>query len=281
MPDPDRTTDSLIRSHERARRRGVQPVVYWIARAILQPAIRIIWRPARCGREHIPRSGPLILASNHRSFLDPFLVGICVRRPVYFVAKQELFAKRWQAWLLNALGAFPVRRGESDQEMMRTARQIVERGDPVVMFPEGTRIREGSVGKPRRGVGRLALETGAPVVPIAIAGTEHARRGWRIRPVKVKVRFGPPLTFPRVHEPSPSLATEVTARIWPCVELQWEWLGGLTPLHQAAGVGAGGGGPPLAPAPRRARLGGPPRWRPARPARQRAGSRAAPPRTGP
>src|SRR3989440_6458725 len=239
MPDPDRTTDSLIRSHERARRRGVQPVVYWIARAILQPAIRIIWRPARCGREHIPRSGPLILASNHRSFLDPFLVGICVRRPVYFVAKQELFAKRWQAWLLNALGAFPVRRGESDQEMMRTARQIVERGDPVVMFPEGTRIREGSVGKPRRGVGRLALETGAPVVPIAIAGTEHARRGWRIRPVKVRLRCGRPLTFPRVEQPSPSLASEVTARIWPCVELQWEWLGGLTPLRKAAVVGAG------------------------------------------
>ena len=152
--------------------------MYWIVRAVLQPAIHILWRPSRRGREYIPRSGPVILASNHRSFLDPFIVGICLRRPVYFVAKQELFAKRWQAWLLNSLGAFPVRRGESDQEMMRTAREILERGDPVVMFPEGTRIREGSVGKPRRGVGRLALETGAPVVPIAIAGTEHARRGW-------------------------------------------------------------------------------------------------------
>src|SRR5256714_1131143 len=246
MPDPDRTTDSLIRYHERARRRGVQPVVYWIVRAILQPAIRIIWRPARCGREHIPRSGPLILASNHRSFLDPFLVGICVRRPVYFVAKQELFAKRWQAWLLNALGAFPVRRGESDQEMMRTARQIVERGDPVVIFPEGTRIRQGSLGRPRRGLGRLALETGAPVVPIAIAGSEHARRGWRIRPVKLRMRFGRPLTFPRLDEPSPSLAAEVTERIWPCVELQWEWLGGLTPLQKAAVVGAGEVGTALA-----------------------------------
>lgn len=239
MPDADRTPDRLMRYHGRARRRGVRPIVYWIARAILQPAIQIIWRPARHGREHIPRSGPLILASNHRSFLDPFLVGICVRRPVYFVAKQELFDKRWQGWLLNALGAFPVRRGESDQEMMRTAREIIERGDPVVIFPEGTRIREGSLGRPRRGVGRLALETGAPVVPIAIAGSENARRGWRIRPVKLRMRFGRPLTFPRVDQPSPHLAAEVTERIWPCVELQWEWLGGLTPLQKAAVVGAG------------------------------------------
>ncbi|TML37949.1 MAG: hypothetical protein E6G00_06285 [Actinobacteria bacterium] len=233
------STERLQRYHERARRKGVRPLVYWIVRAVLQPAIHILWRPSRRGREYIPRSGPVILASNHRSFLDPFIVGICLRRPVYFVAKQELFAKRWQAWLLNSLGAFPVRRGESDQEMMRTAREILERGDPVVMFPEGTRIREGSVGKPRRGVGRLALETGAPVVPIAIAGTEHARRGWRIRPVKVRLRCGRPLTFPRVEQPSPSLASEVTARIWPCVELQWEWLGGLTPLRKAAVVGAG------------------------------------------
>jgi len=246
MAGAESSTRALARYHERARRRGVRPVVYWIARAILQLAINILWRPARHGRENIPRSGPLILAANHRSFLDPFIVGICIRRPIYFVAKQELFEKRWQAWILNALGAFPVRRGESDQEMMRTAREIVERGDPVVIFPEGTRIRNGSLGDPKRGVGRLALETGAPVVPIAIAGTEHARRGLRIRPVKVKVRFGPPLTFPRVHEPSPSLATEVTARIWPCVELQWEWLGGLTPLHQAAVVGAGEIGTALA-----------------------------------
>ncbi len=239
MSDADRTPDRLTRYHDRARRRGVTPVVYWIARAILQPAIQILWRPARHGRQNVPRSGPLILASNHRSFLDPFLVGICVRRPVYFVAKRELFEKRWQGWLLNALGAFPVRRGESDQDMMRTAREIIDRGDPVVIFPEGTRIRQGSLARPRRGVGRLALETGAPVVPIAIAGSENARRGWRIRPMRIRMRFGRPLTFPRVDEPSPSLAAEVTERIWPCVELQWEWLGGLTPLQKAAVVGAG------------------------------------------
>ena len=109
----------------------------------------------------------------------------------------------------------------------------------MVIFPEGTRIRAGSLAAPKRGVGRLALQSGAPVVPIAITGSERARNGYRIRPVKVHIRCGAPLTFPRVDDPSPFLAGEVTERIWPCVGLQWEWLGGLPPLRTAAVVGAG------------------------------------------
>src|SRR5438309_124600 len=207
MSSPPLPDEALSIHHQRARERGVIPVVYWIARLFIEPFILIFWRLSRTGREHVPKKGPLILAANHRSFLDPFIVGICVRRPVYFVAKRELFEKRWQGWLLNALGAFPIRRGESDEEMMDTARAILNRGDAVVIFPEGTRIRTGSIGRPKRGVGRLPLETGAPVVPIALAGTERARRGWRIRPVKVRLRCGRPLTFPRVEYASPMLAT--------------------------------------------------------------------------
>jgi glycerol-3-phosphate dehydrogenase (NAD(P)+) len=231
--------------HERTRRRGVHPLVYWPVHAVLKPALHLMFRLRRTGHRHIPK-GPVILAANHRSFLDPFIVACCLRRPIYFMAKQELFRNRLQGWLLNCLGAFPVCRGDSDEESVETARRLLAAGKPVVIFPEGTRQRLGSLGNPRRGVGRLALETGAPVVPVAVKGTERARRGWLIRPVKVSIRCGAPLTFPRAERPSPALASEVTARIWPCVQLQWEWLGGLPPLRTAAVIGAGSMGTAIA-----------------------------------
>jgi 1-acyl-sn-glycerol-3-phosphate acyltransferase len=220
--------DRLSPHHRRVREHGVNRLVYWTVRAFLQPALFVYFRLRRTGHAHIPKGG-VILAANHRSFLDPFVVGACLFRPVYFVAKKELFDRRWQGWLLNRLGAFPVKRGQSDEESMQTALALLARGEAVVIFPEGTRHREGPLHEPRRGVGRLALESGAPVVPIAITGTENARRGWRIRPVKIGIRCGRPLRYPRVADPSAELAGEVTARIWPCVELQWAWLGGPLP----------------------------------------------------
>jgi glycerol-3-phosphate dehydrogenase (NAD(P)+) len=224
--------------------RGVNPLLYWGVRAILQPLFLVYFRMSRIGREQIPRRGPLLLASNHRSFLDPFVIGMLVRRPVYFMAKRELFQRRWQAWVLNALGAFPVDRGTGDSAAIETARAILERGDCVVIFPEGTRVRPGPLGRPRRGVGRLALETGAPVVPVAVIGTEDVRRGWRVRPRKVRLRAGRPLRFPMPERSSPALAAGVTERVWACVSLQWEWLGGA-PAQSRAGERPG--------APRRSR----------------------------
>ena len=231
-------TRPLSLYHERTRRRGVNSLVYWPLRWILKPSILLYFRLRRLGTEHIPEGG-VILASNHRSFLDPFAIGCCLGRPIYFVAKQELFKNPLLGWILNCLGAFPVKRGASDEESVDTSLALLESGQAVVIFPEGTRIRTGSLASPKRGVGRLALQSGKPVVPIAVTNSEHARRGWRIRPVKVHLRFGPALTFPRVDDPSPFLAGEVTERIWPCVGLQWEWLGGLPPLRTAAVVGAG------------------------------------------
>jgi 1-acyl-sn-glycerol-3-phosphate acyltransferase len=216
----------LSRYHERTRSKGVNLAIFWAARIFLGLAIQFYFSLERTGRRNIRKKGPVILAANHRSFLDPFLIGCCIRRPVYFVAKKELFEKRWQGWILNRLGAFPIRRGAADEESMATARGVLERGGALVIFPEGTRHRKGPLAQPKRGVGRLALETGAPVVPIAILGSERARRGWKIRPVWVRVRCGRPLTIPRVEQPSPRLAPEVTARLWPCVDLQWQWLGG-------------------------------------------------------
>jgi glycerol-3-phosphate dehydrogenase (NAD(P)+) len=224
--------------HERTRTRGVNPLVYWPTRWVVKASILFYFRLRRLGREHIPGGG-VILAANHRSFLDPFLIGCCIGRPIYFVAKREMFKNPLLGWLLNCMGAFPVRRGEADEESVKTALALLERGRAVVMFPEGTRIRAGSLAKPKRGVGRLALQSGAAVVPIAITGSERARDGWKIKPVKTHLRCGPPLTFPRVDDPSPFLAGEVTERIWPCVGLQWEWLGGLPPLRTSAVLGAG------------------------------------------
>jgi 1-acyl-sn-glycerol-3-phosphate acyltransferase len=230
----------------RAQGRGVNPIVYWLARAVLQPFFLVYFRMKRIGMEHIPTDGALIIASNHRSFMDPWVIGMMLRRPVYYVAKTELFHRRPIAWLLSSLGAFPVDRGNGDRDAMDAAKRILERGDVVVIFPEGTRTRPGALGTPKRGVGRLALETGAPVVPVALIGTEAIRRGWRIRPHKVRIRAGRPLRFPQVDEPSPTLARAVTGRIWPCIELQWEWLGGTPGLRRAAIVGAGSWGTGLA-----------------------------------
>src|SRR6185295_15054863 len=151
-----------------------------------------------------------------------------------YVAKVELFQKPLQAWFLSRLGAFPIRRGESDEDSMLTARMVVERGGTLCIFPEGTRIRSGSLASPKRGVGRLALETGAPVLPTAVIGTEHVRRGWKIRPRRVAVRLGRAIRFPRATEPSQQLAETVTQRIWPNVLLQWEAMGGLPPMRRAA-----------------------------------------------
>jgi glycerol-3-phosphate dehydrogenase (NAD(P)+) len=217
---------SLEGFHERSLTRGVNPFLYWTIRAIFVPFFLVYFRMQRTGREHLPRSGPLILASNHRSFLDPFVIGTLVRRPVYYMAKRELFEHRVVAWLLNGLGAFPVDRGAGDAQAMDTARAILARGDCVVVFPEGTRVRPGPLGAPRKGVGRLALQTGVPVVPIAVIGTEDVRSGWRIRSRRVRIRVGSPLLFPKVEDSSPTRAAAVTERVWACVSLQWAWLGG-------------------------------------------------------
>ncbi len=107
-PDSARGSAAL---HARSRDKGVNPLVYWLVRAVLQPFFHLYFRLSRIGREHVPESGPVIYCSNHRSFLDPFVIATIARRPMYYVAKQELFRHRLIAWFLNSLGAFPVNRG--------------------------------------------------------------------------------------------------------------------------------------------------------------------------
>ncbi len=241
--------ERLQRYHDYTRRHSVNWPLYLLARVFMTPFFLLYFRLGRAGSDHGRHvRGGLIVAANHRSFLDPFAIGAALpwRRPMNYVAKVELFERRWQGWLLSRLGAFPIRRGESDELAMETARLAVERGGTVCIFPEGTRIRRGTLATPKRGVGRLALQTGAPVVPTAVFGSEHVRSGWRIRPRRVRVRLGRAMTFPRVEQPSPPLAESVTARIWPNVLLQWEEMGGLPPMRRAAVIGAGSWGTAVA-----------------------------------
>src|ERR1039458_1123524 len=234
------------RLHRRAREQGANRLLYWLVRGLFQAGFHIYFRYVRIRCQHIPAQGPVILARPPRSFLDPFLIATMARRPMYYAAKTELFRFRGLAWILSALGAFPVQRGTGDEETIQTAKAILARGGIVLIFVEGTRVRPGTLGKPKRGVGRVALETGAPVVPVAVIGTEAVRRGIRIRPHKVRIRAGRPLRFPCVENPTPALAGLVTDRIWPLVMLQWEWLGGLPPIRRAAIIGAGAWGTSLA-----------------------------------
>jgi 1-acyl-sn-glycerol-3-phosphate acyltransferase len=208
--------------HEAVRRQAIQRrPLYWVARATIPPIVRVYFRLDRHGHRHIPHRGAVIIASNHRSFLDPFIVSACVHRPVYYVAKRELFRCRLQGWFLNRLGAFPVRRGESDEDSVTTARILLARGEALLIFPEGTRTRRAELGEPHIGVGRLALLTGAPVVPAVICGTDRVRRGWRVRPVKVRTWCSRPIGFERLDRVTSEAAREATAAIWRQVAELW------------------------------------------------------------
>jgi 1-acyl-sn-glycerol-3-phosphate acyltransferase len=188
--------------------------------ALLRPVFAIAFPLRRAGVEHIPRDGPAILAANHRTMLDPIVVGLLARRPVHFIAMQELFRYRWPARFLSALGAFPVDRRSANPEAVEIAQHILGRGDCLVIFPEGRCIPPGPLGTPRRGVGRLALATGAPVVPIALM---HAAPRWRFVPRSIRVQVGAPLALPLNGEPaSPDTIRAATDRIWAAVTGEWE-----------------------------------------------------------
>ncbi len=242
------TDERLAAYHEYTRRHGVNRALYLVVRVFFEPFFVIYFQLSRQGRRNARIKGGTIVAANHRSFLDPFVIGACLPwgKPMNYVAKVELFEKRWQGFVLSRIGAFPIRRGESDEDAIRTAELVIERGGTICIFPEGTRIRRGSLGRPKRGVGRLAMRTGAPVLPVAVSGTENVRRGWRIRPRKVKIRVGVAMEFPFAEDPSPAQASAVVARVWPNVELQWEDIGGLPPMRRAAVIGAGSWGTSVA-----------------------------------
>ena len=165
------------RAHAYACEHGVSRPLYAFVRLLATILLRLWFRFRVTGAEHVPAEGAAIVAPNHKNFLDAFFVGLALCRHVRYMAKVELF-KGTLAWLFLRLGAFPVRRGEADAEAVETARSILARGGLVVVFPEGTRVEQpDALGSPHHGAGRLALATGAPIVPAAITGTSHLWRG--------------------------------------------------------------------------------------------------------
>jgi 1-acyl-sn-glycerol-3-phosphate acyltransferase len=197
--DP-RPAGHFTRFHARTRSRRPD-WVYEGVRLVLTPYLVVLHR-ARCiDSFHVPAEGPAIIAPNHFSFLDHFFVAVYLRRKVHFMAKSQLF-KRPLQFIFDHGGVFPVRRGHHDEEAFKTAEAVLDRGDIVVMYAEAGRSRTGELGKPRHGLGRLALSSGAPVVPTAIAGTERARNWRRLQFPQVTVHFGEPLRFERVEAPT-------------------------------------------------------------------------------
>jgi 1-acyl-sn-glycerol-3-phosphate acyltransferase len=197
--DP-RPAEHFTRFHERARRRRPD-WVYDAVRLVLTPYLVLFFR-ARCiESDNVPVAGPVIIAPNHFSFLDHFFVAVYLRRKVQFMGKSQLF-KRPLQFIYSHGGVFPVRRGHKDEETFKTAHVILERGDPIVMYAEGGRSRSGELGTARAGLGRLALESGAPVVPTAITGSEKARNWKRLQFPNVTIHYGKPLQFERVESPT-------------------------------------------------------------------------------
>ena len=197
--DP-RPAEYFTRFHERARRRRPD-WVYELVRLLLVPYVGILYRGRCIDSQKVPSSGPVLLAPNHFSFLDHFFVAAYLRRKVQFMAKSQLF-KRPMQWIFTHGGVFPVLRGRRDEEAFVTAHAILGRGDMVLMYLEGGRSRSGELGEARPGVGRLALETGVPVVPIAIHGSQRARNWKRLQFPKVTVQFGDPIRFEQVENPT-------------------------------------------------------------------------------
>jgi 1-acyl-sn-glycerol-3-phosphate acyltransferase len=210
--DP-RPASHFDRFHERSRTRDPD----WVYEAVRVATTLYAWtffRARGIGPEKVPAAGPVILAPNHFSFMDHFFLGTSIRRKVRFMAKSQLFQPPMQ-WIYTHGGVFPVRRGYADEEAFTTANRILDRGGVIAMYSEGGRSRTGKLSESvRPGIGRLALESGAPVVPIAIHGSSHVRNWKRLRFPKVTVLYGDPIRWERLEHPTREEQQEVANAIF-------------------------------------------------------------------
>ena len=198
--------------HRRARRARGYGAIYFIVRFLLTPITFGFYRLKSVGYGNIPTEGATILACNHFSQMDHFFAGVRLRRYIQFMAKSQLF-KGPLAFILTHGGVFPVRRGYDDQEAFVTAKTILSKDGLVLIYVEGGRSRTGELGEPKRGIGKVALDSGAPVVPVAIRSA--GVRNWKkFSFPRVEVSYGEPITFAPVENSSREQQDEVAREVF-------------------------------------------------------------------
>lgn len=178
-------------------------MAYWALKILLTPILHMLFRVRVEGRKNVPRYGPVILASNHQSFIDSIFLPLAVHRRVTFVAKAEYFESWKTAWFFRAVGMIPLKRdgGTASERALVTAREVLNAGGVLGIYPEGTRSKDGRLYKGHTGVARLAVQCGAAVVPIAQFGTAEVQPIGAMMPKflrKVRIVIGEPLRFPPV-----------------------------------------------------------------------------------
>ena len=198
---------------------------YNFVRAIVSLPTLLIYRVRAIGVENVPRDGALILAPNHFSQMDHFFVGLyLLHRKVRFMAKSQMFGPPVLTYIYKHGGVFPVRRGHRDEEAIETALTVLGQGEMLLVYAEGGRSRNGKLNEVKPGIGRIALESGAAVVPVAIQGSEKVRRWKRFGFPRVTVQFGEPLSFPTEEAPGRERQLEVAERIFAPVREMYEGL---------------------------------------------------------
>jgi 1-acyl-sn-glycerol-3-phosphate acyltransferase len=198
----DRPAEHFTRFHEWARNHEPD-WVYDLVRIIITPVLLLLYRTRAIEPANVPSSGPVILAANHFSDMDHFIAGVWLRRKIRFLAKSQLFGNPVGDFIFSHGGVFPIRRGHRDDEAFETLHTALARGGCVMIYVEGGRSRSGELGTPKPGVGRAALESGVPVVPVVLHGSQRIRNWKRLQLFpKVTVRYGEPISFDVVPEPT-------------------------------------------------------------------------------
>lgn len=175
------------------------PWFYYVGGAIARMLLILLTRWRVSGKENIPDYGPLLIVANHLNLTDPPLLSVSLGRKVIFMAKEELFRSRFLSYFIRSFGAFPIRRGGLDRKALNHAEQLLSQGLALVMFPEGKRSKSTRLQSAFPGSALIASRSGAPILPIGIAGTEKIRGvAWWLRRPQITVNIGHPFYLPPV-----------------------------------------------------------------------------------